>query len=320
MKTDFMKPNFYLVPLFLFVLSVFTAAQSASIFDYDRNAPLDLKEISSSMHGETVKVIDLTYASPKGGRVSAYLVTPQKVNKGKHPAIVFQHWMMAERKNANRTEFLEEAVELAQKIGAVSLLIDAPMKREGFKPPADEPKGAADIAIVTQAVTDLRRAVDVLLARPEVDKERIAFVGHSFGAGMGGILLGVEPRFKAFALLAAEFAVVERNRNNQSENFVKWRAKFSKQEFEDYLARTTPLDPALQVVKPRTTPVLLQYAKNDEFFAGEQDIVRAAKIVAEPKIVKIYEDGAHELNAEARRDRMEWLALQIGAKTKTGKK
>jgi dienelactone hydrolase len=189
------------------------------------------------------------------------------------------------------------------------------MKRQGFSAPADNPKGTADIAIVTQAVTDLRRAVDVLLARPEVDKNRLAYVGHSFGAATGGILMGVEPRFKFFALMAGEFAIQERNRNNQSENLVKWRSKFTREEFEDFMRRTTPLDPSIQVVKARTAPVLLQYAKNDEFFAGEKDIIRAAKIVSEPKIVKIYDDGAHELNAEARRDRVEWLANQLGSKT-----
>jgi acetyl esterase/lipase len=69
------------------------------------------------------------------------------------------------------------------------------------------------------------------------------------------------------------------------------------------------------VIKPRTAPVLLQFAKNDDYFSGEQDIVNESKIVAEPKTVKIYEDGAHELNAEARRDRVEWLTDKIGLKT-----
>jgi acetyl esterase/lipase len=324
------KKSCFAIALF-FLLSVIAApAQHSSqnnltavqktdaIFDYDRTASLDVREKSNAMRG-AVKIVDLTFASAKGGFVSAYLVTPENAAKGKHPGIVFQHWMMANRTNANRTEFLDEAVELAHKIGAISLLIDAPMKRQGFSPPADAPKGSADVVIVSQAVADLRRAIDVLLARPEVDNSRLAYVGHSFGAAMGGILLGVEPRFKSFALLAGEFAVQERNRNNQSENFVKWRAKFSNEEFEDYLRRTAPIDPSIQVIKPRTAPVLLQYAKNDEYFAGEQDIIRAAKIVAEPKTVKIYNDGAHELNAEARRDRVEWLANQIGAKTNSQK-
>lgn len=326
----FMKTNFYLTALFLVLSLISAGAQTESknnkrnaqkregLFDYDQSTQLDLREISTSMR-EGIKVIDLTYVSPKGGLVSAYLVTPQNVGKSRQPGVVFQHWMMPERTNANRTEFLDEAIELAQKIGAVSLLVDAPMKRNGFSTPVDNPKGTADVAIVTQAVTDLRRGVDILLARPEIDKNRLAFVGHSFGAAIGGILLGVEPRFKAFALLAGEFAVQERNRKNQTDNFVKWRAKFSKQEFEDYLQRTAPLDPAIQVVKQRTAPVLLQYAKNDEYFSGEQDINRAAKIVSEPKTVQIYNEGAHELNAEARRDRTEWLVNQIGKKTNVQK-
>lgn len=285
----------------------------ANIFDYRQGEPLEIREKSATTRG-TVKIVDLTYKSPQGGLVSAYLVSPAQAEAGKHPGIVFQHWMMPDRTNANRTEFLDEAVELAQKIGAVSLLVDAPMKREGFTPPPDNPKGAGDVAVIKQAVTDLRRGADVLLARTEVDKNRLAYVGHSFGAAMGGILLGVEPRFKAFALMAAEFAVQERNRNNKSENFVKWRAGFTKAEFEDYLRRTAAVDPAIQVGKPRTAPVLLQYAKDDRYFAGEQDVIRAARMVAEPKTVKIYDWGGHELNAEARRDRVQWLKTKLGVR------
>ncbi len=44
-------------------------------FDYDAKAPLDLKIISSQKRGD-VTVYDVTYASPKGGVVPAYLIVP----------------------------------------------------------------------------------------------------------------------------------------------------------------------------------------------------------------------------------------------------
>jgi cephalosporin-C deacetylase-like acetyl esterase len=45
---------------------------------------------------------------------------------------------------------------------------------------------------------DLRRAVDLLIARPDVDQRRLAYVGINYGAAMGGLLAGVEDRIKAY--------------------------------------------------------------------------------------------------------------------------
>ncbi|HVS62684.1 MAG TPA: protein kinase [Thermoanaerobaculia bacterium] len=54
-------------------------------------------------------------------------------------------------------------------------------------------------------VLDLRRAVDYLLDRDDVDPERIAYVGLSAGAEYGSVMLAVEPRFRAAVLLAGGF-------------------------------------------------------------------------------------------------------------------
>ena len=65
---------------------------------------------------------DLSYASPMGGRVTAYLVAPPGAGAfaGQHAGIIFWH-----PGDADRAFFLDEAVVLAR-AGGVSLLIDAP--------------------------------------------------------------------------------------------------------------------------------------------------------------------------------------------------
>src|SRR5437764_15243022 len=87
------------------------------MYDYDAKQPLDVREKLLHERGG-VKVYDLTYASPKGGRVTAYLVVP--AGKGPFAGLVFGHWGPG-----NRTEFLPEATLYARP-GAVSLLIDYP--------------------------------------------------------------------------------------------------------------------------------------------------------------------------------------------------
>ncbi len=48
---------------------------------------------------------------------------------------------------------------------------------------------------------DLRRAIDVLLMQPGIDNERIAFVGHDYGAMFGSIMAGIDKRVKACVLV-----------------------------------------------------------------------------------------------------------------------
>jgi dienelactone hydrolase len=50
-------------------------------------------------------------------------------------------------------------------------------------------------------IKDLQRAVDVLRSRPNVDADRIAYVGFSWGGATGALFVGIERRLKAAALV-----------------------------------------------------------------------------------------------------------------------
>src|SRR5678816_3674586 len=97
-------------------------------FDYDKTAPLDLKIIGTQKHGD-VSVYDVTYASPKGGVVPAYLVVPS--GKGPFAGVIWGHWYWRNSDMRNRKQFLDEAVALAPS-GVVSLLTDGPVARPGY--------------------------------------------------------------------------------------------------------------------------------------------------------------------------------------------
>lgn len=55
---------------------------------------------------------------------------------------------------------------------------------------------------VIQMAKDLRRSVDYLLSRDDIDGERIAYYGLSLGAHVGPIMTAVEPRFATSILVA----------------------------------------------------------------------------------------------------------------------
>ena len=273
-------------------------------FDYDQNAPLDIREVGAEMR-DGVTIRDISYASPKGGRVPAYLVLPP--GKGPYAGILFGHWAKEGSPVRNRKEFLDEAVALAH-AGAVSLLIDAPFARPEFHS-EPEPLNSQEPLSEQQQVIDLRRGVDLLRSRGEVDPARIAFVGHSFDAALGGILAGVERRVQAYVLMAGTFNVA-RFLHSEDPRILALRKQVGEKQLDQYLATWDWLDPAHYVGHTAPAAIFLQYAETDEFVPRaqrQQDI----RLFRKPKTIRIYAGTDHALNAQARLDRYRWLRRQI---------
>jgi cephalosporin-C deacetylase-like acetyl esterase len=298
--------------LFCFLLLSFVALvqdlpkEYASHFDYDARAPLDVKENSTQARG-TVRVVDLSYASPKGGRVTSYLVLP--AGEGPFPAVVYSHWRNTEKspQTSNRSEFLDEAVAYA-KAGTVGFMIDGVFVRPGFKADSD-PFSMQESEVLTQQVIDLRRAVDLLVRRKDVNPEKIAYVGHSYDAMVGGILRAVEPRFATLVLMAGNYST-RAEMNSDDPPIVAFRKQYGDDKINAYLDKVDWTDPVHYVSLQGKAPVLLQNATHDEF-GSKAMFEKSAEAVAAPKAVKWYDSG-HALNADARVDRYFWLRKYIG--------
>jgi dienelactone hydrolase len=282
-------------------------AQDADLlrhFDYDKMAPLDIQENGVEQRG-SVAVHDISYASPKGGRVPAYLVVPD--GKGPFAAVIWGHWYMPRSEFLNRKEFLTEAIALAP-AGVVSLLTDGPIARPGHvedKTPLSD-KEAAELV---QQIVDMRRGADLLLARFDVDPKRLAYVGHSYDAEVGGFLSGIDRRFKAFVLMAG---TLSDEVDMRSKDYQEYRQKVGPEKFDAFQAKYTWLDPGKYVSHAAPAVVFLQYASQETFLNPDRDREYAA-VVSEPKRFKLY-DAPHALNAEARRDRIAFLVEQLKLK------
>src|SRR5580693_2948320 len=130
-------------------------AQDADVlrhFDYDQKAAAALQEIGVEHRGN-VTVHDISYASPKGGRVPAYLVVPP--GRGPFAAVLWGHWYWPNSEFFNRKEFLDEAVVLAQ-VGVVSLLPTGPGARSGHVQDRT-PLNEQQVTDLIQDIVDLRR-------------------------------------------------------------------------------------------------------------------------------------------------------------------
>ncbi|HWZ44220.1 MAG TPA: hypothetical protein VNW97_12140 [Candidatus Saccharimonadales bacterium] len=278
------------------------------MFDYEQNAPLDLQE-KSVVDRQGIHVHDISYASPKGGHVSAYLVVP--AGKGPFAGIVFLHsgqW--------DRHEFLAEA-QLLARAGAVSVLLDAPpMRSREFQKKQED-----RLQSYIQLVVDCRRAVDLLEQLPSsaittaaqpgeantsqrlVDPKRIAYVGHSLGATWGGALSVSERRFKALILMAgfSQFSVSTRAEIPPAQL----------EKAEPFLKAAAPLDADRLLPHAAPAALFFQFAEFDQYITHE-DAQRSIDAASEPKTVKWYEGGHEFGDPRALPDRAEFLRQQIG--------
>ncbi len=276
-------------------------AQSLAIFDYDGKAPTEFQERGREpVDGATVA--DVSYASPRGGRVPAYLVTPP--GRGPFAAVLFMHWGQGDR-----TEFLSEALRYA-KSGVVSLMIDAPYHRPDAKDFAFIADAPAERDMFIQMVVDLRRGVDVLLAQPGVDPARVAYVGHSLGATWGGALAGVEKRIGSFVLMGGLPRVSDVLGDG---DFAKRLQKsFKREQLQAYADTLAPIDPERFVGHAEPSRILFQFALHDRHISARAaaDYEKAAPGSRSQRYFT-----SHEFNDEASaRDRQSWLFERLALK------
>ena len=297
------KIRYLTVVLALFCASPALCQQADYVrhFDYDKSESLELKTVGTETRGD-VTIYDVTYASPKGGVVPAYIVVPK--GKRKFAGVVWGHWYWGNSPMRNRKEFLDEAIAIAP-AGVVSILPDGPIARPGFVEDKT-PLNVKQTTDMVQAVIDMRRAFDVLLARADVDPKRLAYVGHSYHAMVGAFLSGVDRRAKAYVLMAGPLSDEV---NMKSKEFQDYRQKVGPEKLDAFMNEYNWLDEGKYVSHAAPAFVFMQFATQEKFLTPERAKLYDA-YVSKPKLMLFYE-APHALNAEARRDRVKFLMEQL---------
>jgi dienelactone hydrolase len=281
-------------------LSTVDPEHSLQLFSYDPTAPLDIQE-DRRWHEGDATWIDFTYASPKGGRVPTRLVIPD--GKGPFPGLILQH---------GGPGILEEMVDFARafaRYGAVTIMITSPYRRPGGWEITQYMGNTwpmftdRDIEIKIQTINDLQRAVDILVERPEVDPQRLAYFGVSWGSSMGGLLAGIEDRLVAYVLVAGDGGLVEHTAD-PGENGLN--IHFS----EDWAARMWPTEPLHFVGRAAPAALLFQNGVYDTF-VPPHDAIRFYTAASEPKTM-IWYDAGHNLPWKFVYDAGKWLQPYLG--------
>ena len=236
----------------------------------------------------------LVIQTPFGYRRTAEFFRPEA--DGPLAAILYVHWYEPSSPDSNRSQFVEEAREMARS-GAACLLIETLWSDPDFflKRTQEE-----DIQNSVEEAANLRRAMDLLLSQPGVDVGRFALVGHDFG-GMYGVLAGsLDPRPSHYVIMAA------------TPRFPDWylySPKLEGEAREEFIRQSSALDPITHIPNLSPAPVLFQFGTDDPHVPKDraQEFYEAAQ---QPAEMKWYESG-HGLNAEATSDRKKWLKEKL---------
>lgn len=202
----------------LFAIALGTTLYSGSVqaqelssrvggIDYERTAPLQARETPKfdtkqppSGPGAALSYA-VTFQGAGGVSVPGLLSRPARVATGaRQPAVLLLHGL-----GGDKSQMALLGLMLSR-LGYITLSIDA--AGHGERPMiGGKPVNALSLAemrtLSGQTVQDLRRAVDYLQSRPDVDSQKIGFVGVSLGGILGARFLAEEPRLACASLWAA---------------------------------------------------------------------------------------------------------------------
>jgi dienelactone hydrolase len=200
----------------------------------------------------------------------------------------------------DRSELLGDAVSLA-KLGVVAMTITEPSTSNPPAAPTTNQQLVAESKEVTVAdVIAVRRAADALSALPNVDPQRLGYLGWSNGAKTGVYLAAKDPRFKALALLSAGADTLAQ--------FVKSAPKSLRPLVRSQLGL---VDPLRYIAAAPSGRLLLEDGRKDTVVphGALLNMIRAAP---RGTVVRWYAAG-HSLNAAAYQAAFTWLARKLHA-------
>lgn len=190
---------------------------AARPFDNDESEALGLLEpVPGSISPELSKLgVRALEFSCRGERVPCRLVTPE--GAGPWPLIFFEPDPHADRGDVpTRLEAAAEQVALGFAIASIDLplhgerrsaklteLLEATLADAAAGQPVAETNALLLAEFVRQSVLELRRTLDVLCARSEIDASRVGFAGFGVGAQVGALFCSIDARVRAAVLAGA---------------------------------------------------------------------------------------------------------------------
>lgn len=286
-----------LVMLFLLVIATGcartqgTAPQLAlpyeQLFAYDQELSLNA-DVKEQQRGNGYVLYRVQYSSVNDKRVPAWLCVPTG-GTAPYPCVIIMHGYGGDKNG------LQILAPLFAMRGLATFAIDAEYHGDRKQPNSDilSVYPYRNRAATIQTVIDLRRAIDFLQSRQEIDGKRIGYIGLSMGGILGGILAGVDERVKVPILVVAGGDWGYLFSSSQHPSAVQLREKKPEifknpQKINELLG---PIDPVNYVGRIAPRPLLMINGKDDTVVPKEctDRLFAAAK---EPKEI-LWLEGGH---------------------------
>jgi eukaryotic-like serine/threonine-protein kinase len=182
-------------------------------YSYDKT-PLNAK-VESVQQTEGWRQEKISFDAAYGGeRIIAYLFLPERASPPFQTVVYFPGAGAAHMRSSSKElpRYLPEFDYLIKSGRAVLFPVyKGTFERGGGPKPIYWPNTSStyrDNVIFWSK--DLSRSIDYLETRRDINCNKLAYEGYSWGAAMGGILAAVETRFKALVLVAPGFYLQER--------------------------------------------------------------------------------------------------------------
>lgn len=269
----------------------------ARLFSYVGTAPLEPRQERLQIN-DGLRQLTVSFRSPLFGRVSGYLVLPR--GRGPFPTVIWMGGL-----DGSKEDMLSEAIDLAHS-GAAGLLLDAAVARPPF--PRLFEYDVNERRTWIRNVIDIRRGIDYLRSRGDMNMVSVGYVGFSFGADTGTIVAAVDHRLRAVVI--ASGGASQRQMLEPGGFFYKKVGAKRRAAYMDVAIK--PFEPFRYAAHLAPAAVFFQHGKTDPAFSRSNQM-KLDTIASSPKKVSYY-DAGHSLNSEATRDRKVWLLTQLGLK------
>ncbi|MEO7520674.1 MAG: SUMF1/EgtB/PvdO family nonheme iron enzyme, partial [Gemmatimonas sp.] len=255
-----------------------------ALYEYD-HTPLDVNVASrDSSEADWVRE-DVTVSEPGGGRLPVVMFLPRHARPPYQAAVIWPASDAFIMKDPSQlpTWILDFIVRSGR-----AVVYPVYAGTLGRSAGADDGSGAiAARDLLIRRTKEMRRAIDYALSRGDVDSTRIAYLGASWGARIGGTAIAVEPRFRVAVLYVAGLGM------------------------ENYRPEVDPVNflPRIRV------PVLMLSGKYDSVFPYELSQKPFFRLLGTPATDKkqiVYEGGHFLPRPDMVSETLSWLDRYLG--------
>ena len=273
--------NLFIISIVFIILVSCGSKKEFSVYkyyNYDQDLPLkDSVKLVKDTTGYELYYV--TFRSVHNQKVTALLTVP-KTSAEPLPVIILMHGA-GDRKTV---DYIETGNDYFLKSGYAVLRLDIANHGDRFVDDYDfsftDGYRYWTRDIVIQTVFDLRRAIDFIQTRKELDADRIGYYGISLGGIIGTIFCGVEPRVKVPVIALGGGGM-----------HLMFGMDALSDDTKDYLSMMEPNN-FVEKISPR--PLLMINAENDDIVPPMMSKLMY-KVANEPKEIIWYPAMHHDI-------------------------